>query len=165
MSTRRLLKDQAYGADTYTLLDDDEPLPARGDVLLALERYLLERPAAAARRGRLGVWLRPQDDALSLAGALDGVSLIVVDFPRYNDGRGYSHARHLREHLGFTGELRATGDVGADQLFALRRCGFDAFALRDDVDPQLAIKALDRYSTAMQPSAWSPDARARTAAE
>ena len=42
-------------------------------------------------------------------------------FPQFTDGRGYSIGALLRERYGFTGELRAIGDVLRDQLFYLAR--------------------------------------------
>ncbi|MDO5613179.1 MAG: DUF934 domain-containing protein [Paracoccus sp. (in: a-proteobacteria)] len=50
--------------------------------------------------------------------------LIALDFPAMGDGRGFTLARRLRE-LGFTGRLRATGKLIADQYAMARRVGFD----------------------------------------
>jgi uncharacterized protein (DUF934 family) len=52
---------------------------------------------------------------------------VILDFPKYTDGRAYSQARLLRERHGYRGELRATGNVLRDQLLLMRRCGFDAY--------------------------------------
>ena len=79
-----------------------------------------------------------------------------VNFPQFTDGRGYSIARLLRERYGWRGELRAIGDVLRDQLFYLSRCGFDAFALRDDQDPHAALTAFDDFSEAYQASVERP---------
>jgi uncharacterized protein (DUF934 family) len=67
------------------------------------------------------------DDVLALGERLAGVKLIVLDFPKFTDGRAYSQARLLRERLGYRGGLRATGAVFLDQLPFLLRCGFDSF--------------------------------------
>src|SRR5689334_18176846 len=56
------------------------------------------------------------EDVLQLGARLDGVNLIVLDFPKFTDGRAYSQARLLRERLGYHGELRASGAVFLDQL-------------------------------------------------
>ncbi|MCB2075840.1 MAG: DUF934 domain-containing protein, partial [Novosphingobium sp.] len=72
------------------------------------------------------------------------------------DGRGYSAARILRE-AGYTGELRAVGDVLIDQLAAMRRCGFDSFAPEAPLDPADAEAALARWPDVYQSAA---DARA-----
>ena len=73
------------------------------------------------------VRLEAGDDARALLPHLDKLTLIEVAFPGFKDGRGYSAARILRE-AGYTGELRAQGDVLVDQLAFMRRCGFDSFA-------------------------------------
>src|SRR5476649_2735616 len=67
------------------------------------------------------------EDVEKLGARLDGVKLVVLEFPKFTDGRAYSQARILRERLGYTGELRASGAVFLDQLPFLLRCGFDAF--------------------------------------
>ena len=73
------------------------------------------------------VRLEPSDDARALIPDLGRLALVEIGFPTFRDGRGYSAARILRE-AGYTGELRAAGDVLVDQMPFMRRCGFDAFA-------------------------------------
>ena len=60
-------------------------------------------------------------------------------------------ARVLRE-AGYTGELRAVGDVLVDQLAYMRRCGFDAFAPEVPLDPADAQAAFDRFPEVYQPT-------------
>ena len=62
-----------------------------------------------------------------IAADLARFALIALDFPKFSDGRAYSTARLLREKYGFTGELRAMGNVLADQIPFMRRVGFDSF--------------------------------------
>ena len=69
------------------------------------------------------------------------------------DGRGYSIAALLRTRLNYRGELRATGEVLVDQVFMLRRVGFDSFALRADQAEADARTALRRYSAVYQAAA------------
>lgn len=85
-----------------------------------------------------------------LAKALVTAPAIAVDFPAFTDGRGYTIARLLRERYGFTGEIRAVGDVLVDQLDYMRRCGFSAMALRDDQHPEDALRALKAFSVRYQ---------------
>lgn len=66
-----------------------------------------------------------QPETMSLD--VDRLSRIVLNFPKYTDGRAYSQARILRGRLGYRGELRATGQVLRDQLPFMLRCGFDSF--------------------------------------
>jgi uncharacterized protein (DUF934 family) len=98
------------------------------------------------------VRLEPADDARALVPHLDRLALIEVAFPAFRDGRGYSHARMLRE-AGYAGELRAEGDVLVDQLLYLRRCGFDSFAPRAAIDGTVAERALARYPAYYQTAA------------
>lgn len=82
---------------------------------------------------------------------LAGFSTIVLEFPAFKDGRAYSQARLLRERYGYTGEIRARGDVLRDQLLFMARCGVDAFEFSGDVDG--ANAALKEFSFAYQPAA------------
>ena len=66
---------------------------------------------------------------------------IVWHIPKFTDGRAYSIAAQLRQDYGYTGRLRAVGDVLLDQLYLLKRAGFDAFDLRADQDESFAPKA------------------------
>ena len=67
--------------------------------------------------GALGVKLTPTDDPALIAGELDKLALIAIEFPAFADGRGYSTATLLRERYRYIGELRAVGDVLRDQIF------------------------------------------------
>ena len=83
---------------------------------------------------------------------LDRLALVEVGFPSFRDGRGYSSARILRE-AGYTGELRAAGDVLVDQMPFMRRCGFDAFAPDAPIDADVLARSLDRYDHVYQRAA------------
>jgi len=102
------------------------------------------------------VWISPDDDFAPLVPRLLGLELIAVDFPVFRDGRGYSVATLLRSRYGWRGELRAIGDVLRDQLNYLRRCGFDAFAVRADKNIHDAIKSFGHYSVRYQGAVDDP---------
>lgn len=70
---------------------------------------------------------------------------IDLHFPKFTDGRAYSQAFLLRRRLGFTGEIRATGDVLIDQLVQMERTGFDVAVLREDQNIDFAQRQFDRY--------------------
>ncbi|SDO07564.1 protein of unknown function [Rhodoferax sp. OV413] len=76
---------------------------------------------------------------------LEGVTRIDLNFPKFTDGRAYSQAFLLRRRLGFTGEIRATGDVLIDQLVQMQRSGFDVAVLREGVDASAAQRQFDRF--------------------
>jgi uncharacterized protein (DUF934 family) len=84
---------------------------------------------------------------------LTGITRIDLQFPTFTDGRAYSQAFLLRRRMGFTGELRATGDVLIDQLLQMQRTGFDVAVLKDGVDASAAQRQLDRYAGFYQGSA------------
>jgi uncharacterized protein (DUF934 family) len=113
--------------------------------VVALESFLKETNATAVR-------IEPGEDARALLPLLDRLSLVEVAFPSFRDGRGYSSARILRE-AGYTGELRAQGDVLVDQLAYMRRCGFDAFAPSAPLNSATVERVLSVYSEAYQPAA------------
>jgi uncharacterized protein (DUF934 family) len=75
-----------------------------------------------------------------------------VQFPKFGDGRGFSTAALLRNRHGWRGELRAIGDVLRDQLFFMKRVGFDSFALRADRNVEEAVASLSDFSDSYQGS-------------
>ena len=91
------------------------------------------------------------DDVRQLGARLDGVNLIVLNFPKFTDGRAYSQARLLRERLGYRGELRATGAVFLDQLPFLLRCGFDSFESEQKGFADALAGARTLFSVVYQP--------------
>jgi uncharacterized protein (DUF934 family) len=102
------------------------------------------------------VWISPDDDFEPHVQQLTRHELIAVDFPSFRDGRGYSIGYLLRTRYGWTGELRAIGDVLRDQLNYMRRCGFDAFAVRADKNIHDALKGFSRYSVQYQGAVDEP---------
>jgi uncharacterized protein (DUF934 family) len=82
--------------------------------------------------------------------SLEGIERIDLNFPKFTDGRAFSQAFLLRRRLGFTGEIRATGDVLIDQLVQMQRSGFDAAVLREDQNMAFAQAQFDRYQAFYQ---------------
>ena len=76
---------------------------------------------------------------------LDGISTVVLQFPKFTDGRAFSQAFLLRRRLGFAGEIRATGDVLIDQLAQMQRSGFSQAVLRDDQNLEHGRQLLGHY--------------------
>ena len=121
---------------------DDEP---HDEPAVTLDAFLGQSNATAVR-------LEASEDARALLPQLGQLALVEVSFPSFRDGRGYSAARVLRE-AGYTGELRAAGDVLIDQLPLMRRCGFDSFAPEAPIDADTLQRSLDRYDYRYQPAA------------
>ena len=152
-----LIKERRIVADSWRLLEAGATeAPPTGDVIVPLALWQAQRAQLLTRAGRLGVRLEPQEDPAAIAEEVGLFGVIAVNFPKFGDGRGYSTARLLRERYGYKGELRAIGDVLRDHLSFMAGCGFDAFALRDDQDPQDALAAFDDFTEAYQASAERP---------
>jgi len=122
-----------------------------GKVIVPLKVWQAQRDVLQIRAA-LGVWLASDERAEDLKSDIAKFSVIAVDFPKFADGRGYSIAHHLRVRLGYTGELRAIGDVLRDQMFYMQRVGFDAFATRADKDIHVALNGLSDFSFTYQAS-------------
>jgi len=91
--------------------------------------------AARARRGgnqQLGVEIGNALRFAELRPALDKVALVSVLFPGYADGRGFSLARLMRME-GYTGTLRATGPLIADQFPDAVASGFDQIEIPEEL--------------------------------
>lgn len=148
---RNIIKNKAVVTDDWTVLrlaENDTPetvaVPA-GKVVVPLKVWQAQR-AALEGRADLGVWIGSSERPEELKADISRFSLIAIDFPKFADGRGYSLAYNLRARLGYTGELRAIGDVLRDQLFYMQRVGFDAFAVREDRNIHDALKGLTDFS-------------------
>ncbi len=153
----QLIKDGAIVDDRWTLLREApaDELTADFPVIVPLSWWSAQRSALLAR-GEVGVWLAPDADPQALAADIGSLPLIAIDFPQFTDGRGYSIARMLRSQYGFAGELRAIGEVLRDQLFYLRQCGFNAFAVRSDRNLEDAMRGLRDFSNNYQATAATP---------
>jgi len=127
-----------------------EPLRYRTDA--AADEPAVTLDSFVDQEDAVSVRIEAGDDARLLLPLLDRVKLVEIDFPRFRDGRGYSSARILRE-AGYTGELKATGDVLVDELLFMRRCGFDSFAPDVAITPEAAERALTAYPYVYQHAA------------
>ena len=158
----RLIKNDRIVDDAWTrlvLTEGEAPesvaLP-NASVIFPLAVWQAQRTAILARPHEVGVWLDSHESAETLAGDLAHLSVIAVNFPKFTDGRGYSTARLLRERYGYGGEIRAIGDVLHDQLFFMRRCGIDAYAVRADKDIEAALAGLSTFSETYQAAVDQP---------
>ncbi|HEY1630660.1 MAG TPA: DUF934 domain-containing protein [Rhizomicrobium sp.] len=145
-----LIKNGAAADDTFVTIADDAPLPINGTIV-SLARFQRERDTLLARNAPLGVRLKSAESPEELGDDVHRLSLIVLEFPIFRDGRAFSWARMLRTRLGFTGEIRAAGHFLYDQLAFMTRVGFDAF--EGDFTPAQLARALGEITDAYQPSA------------
>lgn len=131
--------------DAWQILDATGDIPTGGKILVPLARFVAERAALCARNGAIGVTLAAGEKFDALLPDLARIELIRLVVPKYTDGRAYSTARLLRERHGYTGLLRAAGDVLTDQLTFFHRCGFDQLEITDPAT--LAVLNADRHVT------------------
>jgi uncharacterized protein (DUF934 family) len=124
-----LWRDGAFAENSWISLGDDAPVPASGDILVSLSRWRREKDALADRVDPVGVEIVAGKDALEHLAAAADRPLVALRFDKFADGRAFSYAILLRERHGFTGELRASGDVLLDEIPLMQRCGFTSFEI------------------------------------
>jgi uncharacterized protein (DUF934 family) len=144
-------------SDDWQVLGDDEAV-SPGHAIVSLQRWLTEAATDMSVR-QAGVLIKADDDIDTPVFIAAQFPLIAFFFDAETDGRGYSVARLLRRR-GYTGDLRAMGTFGRDQLAFLLRCGFTSFALAREADADGFNASLDVISLVYQGAA---DARPRIA--
>ena len=136
--------------DAWVRLADDQAIGDHKNVIVSLGRLkqywdeLIEQPV------KLGVELEPNTDIEDVLAYLDHLQIIVLQFKVFSDGRAFSQARLLRERYAFCGDIRAVGDVICDQLWFMKRNGFNQFQLAAGEDVDLALKIFDQISLTYQ---------------
>ncbi len=152
--------------DPYTDASCLDAVPDTGAVIVSLEQWQREREALLARKAPLGIRLRSEQSPLTIADDLAHFAVVALEFPKFRDGRAYSHARVLSERLRYRGEIRAVGDVLQEQLHYMERCGFNAFDIRDEDALKAWRTAASDYSVWYQRTGdgrqSAPELRART---
>lgn len=119
--------------------------PARSaHALLSLEQWRAVRAHWPAHVPT-GIVLPNTAQVADIADELPRFDLVVLQFPKWTDGRAYSQARLLRTRYRYGGELRAGGDIVADMVPLLLRAGFSTAVLRADQNPAVAHRALSFF--------------------
>lgn len=148
--------------DPWVFINSEEDLIQHkipGKLILPLKLWESMRPAEVSQGHEVslnGVWLAPDDDEELLIPWLAVLPLIALQFPSFRDGRAYTQAYVLKARLGWSGELRAVGDVLRDQLSHMRQCSFNSFAIREDKSAIDALKGLSGISVLYGRSAIEP---------
>lgn len=95
-----------------------------GPYRIASFDVLQELGAISVEARPAGILLSPETSPDLVAPFLDQIDLVVIPFPKFRDGRGFTAARSLRQRHGFMGDVRAIGHILPDQLPLLAQCGF-----------------------------------------
>jgi uncharacterized protein (DUF934 family) len=146
--TQRVLRRGSVALDDWTLAAD-----GGGRTIVPLERWRRERELLLSAGAAVGVLLANTEDVDAVYPEVRDRPLIALEFPAFTDGRALSQAVVLRTRLGFTGELRAVGDIIRDLVFWLGRCGFDSIVPREDQDPEACRIALSELEVSYQAAA------------
>jgi uncharacterized protein (DUF934 family) len=148
-----LWKNGSFTTDSWRTIAEGEDAPPAGHVILPLEWWLQERDAFVNSNAPIGVRIDPGTPIESYIDDLPRFALVALAFPKFGDGRAFSTAALLRERHGFTGEIRAVGDVLIDQIQMMERCGFDSFDITDTTTVRLLrTRGAPAYSRFYQPA-------------
>jgi uncharacterized protein (DUF934 family) len=144
-----LLKPKGFVSDDWMILGGEDALPAGGDIALPWARLQRDWDGLAKHDGRLGVVFPNNEKIAQLRLYLPRLTLVALNFPAFNDGRSFSIARQLRLE-GYSGEIRAMGNVLPDQLQFMLQVGFDSFEVSERFNRQHWIDSLKRMSLTYQ---------------
>lgn len=148
----KLIKDNAVIDDQWLVVDTESGInPEKQPTILPLAQWL-QAEEEIRLGGNTAPWIESGEEFEEHLEELLKASLIALNFPTFMDGRNFSTAEVLRRH-GFGGELRAIGNLIQDQLFFLKRCGFDSIQLREGTDLEAALASLQDFSVNYQTSA------------
>jgi len=130
-------------------------IPQTGKIILPLSVYLKNRDALQhrAKNNEIALWIATHETLDPLISAEKDINifpLIAVFVERFQDGRIFTLGNLLRTRHQFKNTLRAFGDVLQDQLFYLKRSGFDSYLIKEGKDPNEALKALQSFSDPYQ---------------
>jgi len=139
-----LVKHGKIQEDAWTRIENDS-LPLGRPLLLTREEWCCLAATLRHWEQPLGLLLEGSDSLDDLRPVLDRFRLIALNFPKFTDGRAYSQARLLRKRYGYSGELRAVGNILQDQFLQMHRCGFDSYEVADGKVAEVWAAAIHRY--------------------
>lgn len=148
---RKIIRDKKVVDDNWVVLSEEQidTLP-EGKLIVSLPLWKAHKEQLLSRPEEIGILLKPDNEPSEIAQDLAHFSVVAIDFPKFADGRGYSSARELRTRYHYGKEIRAVGDVLRDQIYLMARCGFNAFAVREDRCINDALNAFNDFSVNYQ---------------
>jgi uncharacterized protein (DUF934 family) len=150
MADKILWQNNAPAEDTWAHAENAD---AGGQIILPLAAYLgLSKEQRIAGSNRLAVLLQPLESIGSILDDLPNLSMVALAFPAFSNGTSHSKAALLRGKHGFTGDIRAVGDVLFDQIPLMIRNGFSSFEITNTP----TIKQLLSGKTAGNPYYYQP---------
>ncbi|MBC7696892.1 MAG: DUF934 domain-containing protein [Bacteroidia bacterium] len=130
-------------------------IPASGKIIVPLSVFIHRKAELQSRLSvkEVGVWIDTHEvlaDLIENQADLNALPIIAVHVERFADGRIFSLGTLLRTRYGFENELRAIGDVLRDQLFFLKRSGFNSYVIRADRSAEEALASLNDFTISYQ---------------
>lgn len=150
----RIIKDGEIIDNQWLLVNNAEEALPEGNIIVSLDIWQANKASLEGRN--IGLLLQNDQCITEVSDDLSAFSVIAIDFPVFMDGRGFSIARLLRDRYGYAGEVRATGSFIRDQLCYLKRSGFNAFDVNEDIDIEAAVASLNDFTDGYQTSADQP---------
>lgn len=134
-------------AGAWQLLEDGATPDEGATVAVPLARLQDAEEGFFSADARIGAVVPTDANYKDLAPLSNKLAFVVIDFPVFGDGRGFSLAVRLRKDLGFKGEIRATGHTIPDQALFLKRAGFDTAEVPDEREAAFnaALKRFDAF--------------------
>ena len=155
-----VIKDGGIVEDCWQLIERADietfrPRPKQ-HYILPLSFWLALGTALETFDSPPGIWIDGDQELEPLADWMTKLPLIAIRFSAFSDGTGFSTGALLREAYGYEGELRAFGDLIADQVPHLRRCGFNVFSLKENESLETARSQLVGSNLSYQGSIYNP---------
>ena len=164
------VKKQAGKVVMFKLTGDNSPTPEQvdktkfsnsGNVILPMKVFLKHKTQLQNRlkNKEIGIWIDTHEEIESFIEEIEDINafpILAIRVGKFADGRIFSIGSQLRTKFKYKNILRAFGDVLRDQLFFLKRTGFDSYLIREDRNANDALNALKDFTLPYQGSINDP---------
>ena len=164
------VKKQAGKVVMFKLTGDNSPTPEQvdktkfsnsGNVILPMKVFLKHKIQLQTRlkNKEIGIWIDTHEEIESFIEEIEDINafpILAIRVGKFADGRIFSIGSQLRTKFKYKNILRAFGDVLRDQLFFLKRTGFDSYLIREDRNANDALNALKDFTLPYQGSINDP---------
>jgi uncharacterized protein (DUF934 family) len=158
------VKKQAGKVVMFKLTGDDSPTSEQvdktkfsnsGKIILPMKVFLKHKVQLQTRlkNKEIGIWIDTHEEIESFIEEIKDINafpILAVRVSKFADGRIFSIGSQLRTKFKYKNILRAFGDVLRDQLFFLKRTGFDSYLIREDRNANDALNALKDFTLPYQ---------------
>jgi uncharacterized protein (DUF934 family) len=164
------VKKQAGKVVMFKLTGDNSPTPEQvdktkfsnsGNVILPMKVFLKHKTQLQIRlkNKEIGIWIDTHEEIESFIDEIEDINafhILAIRVDKFADGRIFSIGSQLRTKFKYKNIMRAFGDVLRDQLFFLKRTGFDSYLIREDRNANDALNALKDFTLPYQGSINDP---------